>query len=182
MSIADRVTSLVSDGRLHLVEPLDASLEVKRVMVVSDDIQNMLDGPWSTSGLERRAGRLRADLEMFVRGQFLTVSMTPYQHKTAYMGLLEPPKRGFWDIRSRDPKPGLRVLGHFADVDLFVALVWHPRSVEVDGRSPLRNAQGLNWEFAKIQCEEMWQEMFPNHRPRIREKISDFISEDAILV
>ena len=95
-------------------------------MVVSDEVQELLDGPWSTGGLARRANRLRADLEMFVRGQVLGISMTPYRHKSAYMGLLDPPERGFWDIRSRDPKPALRVLGHFADVDLFVALVWQP--------------------------------------------------------
>ena len=151
-------------------------------MVVSSKIQALLDGPWSCDWLERRAGGLRADLEMFVRGQVLSVSMTPYKHKKAYMGLLDPPERGFWDIRSRDPNPALRVFGHFADVNLFVALVWHPRSVEVDGRPPLGSAQDLSWEFAKLECEEAWRDLFPNHAPRIREKISDLISEDAILV
>lgn len=182
MSISAQVQALVRAKRLHYVEPRDASLEVRRVMVVSDEVQKLLDRPWSTDGLARRANRLRADLEMFVRGQVVAVSMTPYRHKTAYMGILDPLERGFWDIRSRDPQPGLRVLGHFADVDLFVALIWHPRSVEVDGRPALGNARGLNWEIAKLQCEEMWQELFPSHRPRTGERISDLISEDTILV
>ena len=181
MSITDQISSLVSEGRLHLIEPLDISLEVKRTIVVSDEIQELIDGPWSTRSLGRRANRLRADLESFVIGQVVPISMTPYQHKSAYMGLLDPPNRGFWDIRSRDPNPGLRIFGHFADVNLFVALVWHPRSVEVDGRSPLGSARELNWEFAKLECEEAWQDLFPNHRPRIKEKISDLISEGAIL-
>lgn len=182
MSIAAHISSLVSDGRLHLIEPLDASLEVKRTMVVSDEVQELMAGPWSTLSLERRANRLRADLESFVMGQVVPVSMTPYQHKAAYMGLLDPPERGFWDIRSRDPNPGLRVFGQFADVDLFVALVWHPRSIQIDDKPPLGSARGLNWELAKLQCEEAWQDLFPSHRPRIREKISDLISQDAILV
>ena len=108
--------------------------------------------------------------------------MTPYRHKSAYMGLLDPPGRGFWDIRSRDPKPALRILGHFADVDLFVALVWHPRSVEVDGKPPLGEARGLNWEIAKLQCEEAWKELFPNHLPKTGEKIGDLIAENTFLV
>ena len=182
MSIADQIQALVRGGRLHHIEPVDPSLEVKRVMVVSNDIQTLLDGPWSSDWLERRAGSLRADLEMFVRGQVLSVSVTPYKHVRAYMGLLDPPEKGFWEIRSRDPNPSLRVFGHFADVNLFVALVWHPRSVEVDGRAPLGGARELSWEFAKLECEEAWQDLFPNHRPRIREKVSDLISEDAILV
>lgn len=83
MSIADQIQALVSGGRLHYIEPVDSSLEVKRVMVVSNDVQTLLDGPWSSDWLERRAGSLRADLEMFVRGQVLSVSMTPYKHKKA---------------------------------------------------------------------------------------------------
>ena len=39
MSIVDQVGSLVGVGRLHHIEPLDASLEVKRVMVVSNEIK-----------------------------------------------------------------------------------------------------------------------------------------------
>lgn len=85
MSITVQIGSLVSDGRLHLIEPLDVSLEIKRTMVVSDEIQSLLDGPWSTLSLERRANRLRADLETFVIGQIVPVSMTPHQHKTAYL-------------------------------------------------------------------------------------------------
>lgn len=182
MSITVQVQSLVNAKRLHYVEPLDASLEVKRVMVVSDEVQKLLDGPWSTGSLARRANRLRADLEMFVRGQVLGISMTPYKHKSAYMGLLDPPERGFWDIRSRDPQPGLRVLGHFAEVDLFVAMIWHPRSVDVDGRTPLGTSRGLNWEIAKLQCEDAWKDLFPNHLPKTGEKIGDFISENTLLV
>ena len=150
-------------------------------MVVTEDIQHLIDGPWKSQTLERRANRLRADLEMFVEGKHLTVSMTPYEHKTAYMGLLDPPKGGFWDIRSRDPRPSLRVFGHFAYVDWFVALAWRPRFVRIDGRDPLGDRKDIEWEFAKLECEEVWGKLFPNSKPRTGGQISDFISERAVL-
>ena len=182
MSIADHVQAQVCEGCLFHIEPLDPSSALKRVMVVSDEIWRLIDGPWSNKFLERRGNRLRADLEAFVKGDNLSISMTPYEHRVAYMGLLAPPERGYWDIRSRDPQPGLRVLGHFAKIDLFVALVWYPRSVEVDGRLPLKSSRGLNWEVAKLQCEEAWQKLFPSHMPQVREEISDLVSENTFLV
>lgn len=182
MSIVSRVRSLVGEGRLFQIEPLDSSLEVRRVMVVSGEIQELLNGPWSNDALQRRANRLRADLEAFVIGQIISVSMTPYKAGKAYMGLLDPPERGFWDIRSRDPNPGLRVLGHFAETDLFVSLVWHPRSVEFAGRPPLGDTKEPNWELAKLQCEEQWQDLFPGHTAKIGDTIDDLISEDKFLV
>ncbi|MCY4394914.1 MAG: hypothetical protein OXC10_07255 [Rhodospirillaceae bacterium] len=182
MSIINRIEDLVRDGRLSHIEPLDHSLAVKRNLLVSVGIRELIEGPWQSKTVERRAYRLRADLEAFAVGHVLGVSMTPYQHNNAYMGLLNPPERGFWDIRSRDPNPGLRVFGHFAAVDLFVALVWHPRSLEVDGRLPLGDNRGLNWEIAKLQCEEAWNSLFPNDLPKIGEKIGEFISENRILV
>ena len=60
------------------------------------------------------------------------------------MGLLAPREDAFWDIRSRDPRPGLRVIGHFAETDVFVALVWRPRSVVFEGRLPLGEVEGPN--------------------------------------
>ncbi len=182
MSIIDRVQQLVNDGRLSLVAPLDPGSEVRRIMAVSEDIQRILDGPWPDSSMERRAYRLRADLEAFVAGNVLAVSRTPYEHRSAYMGLLDPPEAGFWDIRSRDPKPGLRILGHFACADLFVALLWRPRSVPSGDRPPLGDARDLNWEMAKLQCEEAWKRLFPHHIPMTGGNLDDLISERKFLV
>lgn len=151
-------------------------------MVVSDEVRQLIDGPWPSDAMERRAYRLRADLESFVRGQVVALSLTPYAHKSAYMGLLAPTRDAFWDIRSRDPKPGLRVIGHFAEPDVFVALVWRPRSVVFEGRLPLGDVEGPNWDAAKSECREQWKALFPNHTPLIGETIGDYISENGLLV
>ena len=59
MSIPDRIESLVNSGRLHLISPTDPGREIKRTMAVSGEVQKLLDGPWESVWLERRANALR---------------------------------------------------------------------------------------------------------------------------
>ena len=44
-------------------------------MVVSPDVWQLLTGPWSDRSTERRGNKLRADLEAFVKGDFITLSL-----------------------------------------------------------------------------------------------------------
>ena len=57
-------------------------------------------------------GTLQADLELFAEGQ-------PIDPK--YLFLLYPPAEGVWEIRSIRPHPSIRVLGLFAQKDVFIA-------------------------------------------------------------
>jgi len=75
MSIINRIEDLVRDGRLSHIEPLDHSLAVKRNLLVSVGIRELIEGPWQSKTVERRAYRLRADLEAFAVGHVLGVSM-----------------------------------------------------------------------------------------------------------
>src|SRR5260370_28792640 len=97
-------------------------------MLFSAELKALLDGPWDHEELRYRAGRLRADLEEFTKGKHITVCLEPFAAKSAYMGRLAPVADGVWDIRSRDPSPALRVVGLFAETDVFIALRWAPRS------------------------------------------------------
>lgn len=169
-------------GHLFYIEPLDPSLAIRRIMVVSDDVRELIDGPWQDRTQEIRGNSLRANLEAFVTGDVIRLSMTPYRHGPAYMGLLDPPSSGHWDVRSRDPQPSLRVLGHFAELNVFVALVWRPRSKPFGNRAPLGNTKDLHWEIAKLQCDELWRDLFPEHAPKIGDTIDDFVSENKFLV
>ena len=107
--------------------------------------------------MERRAGRLRADLERFIKGQQIGLCLIPYQAATAYMGRLDRPKDEVWDIRSVDPSPGLRVFGRFAEVGLFIALLWAPRSKDLHWaeRKVLGKGTSLQWQFAILECQKM---------------------------
>jgi hypothetical protein len=108
-------------------------------MFISEEIKALLDGPWNNQDLRYRAGLLKADLEEFVKGSEILVCLEPFAAKAAYIGRLAPVEDGIWDIRSRDPSPALRVIGLFAETDVFVALRWAPRSrrIEWTAKPPL---------------------------------------------
>jgi len=180
MSIYDEIARHVEAGVLHPIEPLGKDATARH-MYVATDIWNLLEGPWESRTIERRAGRLRANLISFVKGDVIGVSLKPHEHEDAFMGLLAEPKHQVWDIRSRDPKPGLRVFGRFADTDAFIGFTWRPRSKDWASRKPL-GGHYLEWEFEKIECEKQWNSLFPNHPPKNGEHLREFISEKAFLV
>ncbi len=180
MSIRIEIARAVGDGRLFNIKPEILSDPVERTMVVSPEIQGLLAGPWENTTMERRCGRLRADLEAFVKGDIVNLALVPYQHRAAYMGRLDRPKDEVWDIRSRDPNPGLRLFGRFAEIDVFVALNWCPRSVEWAGEAPLGDTATLNWDFAILECQERWNALFPGHDPVHAEQADEYVSSNVI--
>jgi len=157
----------VAEERLFILRPWLESDPVVRTMVVSEEIKDLIEGPWEDISWEERCNKLRADLEEFVKGSVLAVSLTPHRHKTAYMGRLKQPRDEVWDIRSRDPKPSLRVFGRFADRDIFVALFWSPRSVKIPHtqRLPLGDRHSIQWNSAIRECKAEWRKLFPTYEP-----------------
>ena len=49
-------------------------------------------------------------------------------------------------------------------------------------KSPLGDKRSLNWEIAKLKCEEKWGDLFPEHQPKKGKKVNDFIRENTLLV
>lgn len=153
---------------------------VKRTMLLHPDLAALLGNLQDT-----RLQRLRGDLEMFIKGEELAVSMTPHEHKTAYMGLLAPETEGTWDIRSRDPEPGMRVFGRFVDRDAFVALEWALRSrrdPRWPEKQPLGSGKSLQYHYTQLEVIQRWNEMFPNWQPLIRSEIGELLSDKYHLV
>ena len=182
MSIHAEIAAHIAAGRLYPIRPVIPSDPVERTLVVAEDVNQLIEGPWENTAMERRANRLRADLEAFVKGDVIGISLIPFEHKAAYMGRLDKPEHEVWDIRSRDPKPSLRVLGRFGETDLFVGLVWRPRSVGWGKRKSLGEATSFEWEFAKLECEETWERLFPGRAPKHGADLHDYISDKAFLV
>jgi hypothetical protein len=174
MSIAQAIQQAINKRSLYLLEPEFKSDGVKRTMLLHPEIDRDLGLAYGIP----RLGRLKADLEAFVLGHEITMCMVPREHKPAYMGLLEPPDKGTWDIRSRDPRPGIRVFGAFADRDIFVALHWMPRSKPIPGfdKKPLMDDE-LNWQVAMIEAEGRWNGALPGLTPKIGGIPSDYLSE-----
>lgn len=122
---------------------------------------------------------------MFVKGQQLAVSVVPHEHKTAYLGLLAPKDEGTWDIRSRDPEPGMRVFGRFACRDTFVALAWALRSRRDHrwpDKRPLGSGNSLQYHIVQIEVMQRWDDLFPGCQPLIRSELGGLLSDKYHLV
>lgn len=169
MSIYDEITYWGKQARLFQVQ---SSLDepTKRHLYVSPEIQVLLDGPWSTAAWEGRCGYLRADLDRFVEGQSLDIAELPYKGKWSYMLRLHPPSHEVWEIRSRIPKPGLRLFGAFAGFDNFVALTWA-------SRAELGGPESRAWRDAIVACRTEWNNLFPAYRPLSGANFHDYLSK-----
>jgi hypothetical protein len=178
MSIHDEINARVGEAppRLfRLIRSLESDPE-SRTMFMSKEIQSLLDGPWISPDLQYRAGRLKGDLEEFIKGSTLTLCFEPFAAKTAYMGRLSPIGDSIWDIRSRDPRPSLRVVGLFADADVFIALRWSPRS-------RLGPRDSREWRDIVTQCKTDWTSLFSTYEPVKGDDLHAFFSEpDSIHV
>ena len=100
------------------------------------------------------------------------------------MGLLDPPADAVWDIRSRDPRPAIRIIGHFADTDLFIGLTWAPRSVPVpwSNRPPLGEGGSEQWKLIIRECKAAWRRLFPSYDPYSGDTIHDYISNGKVFL
>ncbi len=179
----DEIRARIGEERLSLLMPVFDSDPVVRTMVISNDIKSLIEGPWPDTPWERRCNRLRADLEAFVVGDVLALCLTPYEADSAYFGRLHRPEDEVWDIRSRDPNPGVRVFGRFAERDTFVALFWSPRSIEIpySQRFPLGTRNSIQWKNAIRECKAEWRKLFHNYQP-VHGDTHDVYVSNSILV
>jgi hypothetical protein len=145
-------------------------------MYISPELLSLLEGPWADVAQEIRANKLRADLDYFIEGGNIAIGQDPYKKKrTAYMVRLDPAYDEVWQIRSRDPKPGIRVFGRFADRDVFVALTWSERT-------PLGGPGNLAWIEAINLCKSEWRKLFPAYQPISGSDYNDYLSGGFFLV
>jgi hypothetical protein len=186
MSIRDEITARVGETppRLYRLERALKSDPESRSMFLSGELKTLLDGPWTDQELRYRAGRLRADLEEFIKGAQLAVCLEPFAAKTAYMGRLAPIEDSVWDIRSRDPSPALRVVGLFAEADLFIALRWAPRSRQVKWteKPPLGPRDSREWRDMIGQCKTDWRNLFHPYSPVQGDNVHAYISSSVHVV
>lgn len=186
MSIRDEINGRVGEvpPRLYRLERSLKSDPESRSMFLSEELNTLLNGPWSHEQLRYRAGRLRADLEEFIKGAQIAVCMKPFAAKSAYMGRLAPVEDGIWDLRSRDPSPSLRVVGLFAEPDLFIALRWAPRSRRVAWtvKPPLGARDSREWRDMIVQCKTDWTNLFHAYQPVTGDNINAYISDSVHVV
>ena len=157
------------------LEPTLPSDAVSRTMLLHEELQALLG---DSSSIDR-IGQLKADLEAFTRGKEISVSPSPYKHRTAYLGLLAPEQEGTWEVRSRRPGPGIRVFGRFPYQDTFVALTWGLRSrgdQRWPDKIPLGDRNSMQYQFCQISVDQRWKRLFPFHSPISGNTVSDLLS------
>lgn len=182
MSISDEISHRVNEGRLFPLTPMMPPEigALPRKMYVSKEIYDLLTGPWENEKWESRCGSLNADLDRFINGELITVAERPFvKGKTAYIKQLYRRYDEVWEIRSRDPAPGIRVFGRFAETDVFIATTWWLRE-------ELGGPKSRPWRDAMVGCKTEWTKLFPAHDPikngENDEYPSKYISSNTYLI
>lgn len=160
MSIYDHIEELKRTGRLFPMAPHSPGAAARRALLVNEELWNLLNGPWNTVEDEIRFMTLRAYLDIYTEGRALT---------PGFLFQLTQPSEEVWEIKAPRPRPGLRVFGRFADIDIFVAL--HHAS-----RDALGGWQSRVWRDAREICKSEWRKLFLTWEPFRGNSINDYVS------
>lgn len=88
------------------------------------------------------------------------------------MARVHPVTDEIWDIRSVDPKPGIRTLGSFAEKDTFIALTWEYRENLESSR---------DWENEIARAKEAWKKLFGSVPPFKGANLDEYLSNCRII-
>jgi hypothetical protein len=182
MSIQEEWKRRVSEKALFRLEFLVPGRPEKRTVLMSEEVFQLVSGPWSNDLMGDRCARLRVTLEGILAGDPLTVCWQPYRAESHHqIGRLDRVEEEIWDIRSAE-KPGLRVFFRFAATDVLVAFTCSPRSVPIPwlDRLPLLKRDSREWKRAKAECKREWAKLFPAHPPHTGVDIHAYLS-NAVL-
>ncbi len=170
------IAARVQSGELYLLMPEAKGVATNRVLLLTNTMRTaVVDGPWANEIEEiRLAGTLRADLERFVSGDVLRVSLGGRELATEDMKLLQDTYE-VWEFKSK-AKKGIRVFGRFAGYDVFVATHWQ-------GRRKLYAYGSYQWATEINKCRTEWANIFQIHAPHTGDIIDAYLSdaEDASL-
>lgn len=172
MAIRDEIKVLERDSRLFRLRPptLLPDQREKREIYVSEEINAKILGPWSDKSEEYRSGKVHADLLAFTYKHMMVVARNPRQGGASDMSRLVPPDREVWDIRCIDPKPGIRILGRFAEKNLFIGLTWEIRLY-------LKNFGSREWRNAIVKCVREWSLLFPAYSPLMGNYFDHYLTD-----
>ena len=156
MSIRTVIQAWAETGELDLLQPALVSSSRERWVFGSREVRAALLGPWECIENEVRLSRARAAIDTFIGGGWMSARMPPSKSVRAQIALLEPASDKVWEFRSRDPKPGVRIFGHFAEKDHFVALT-------VAFREQLDTEE--DWRREIERCKRQWRTFFSSYKP-----------------
>ncbi len=167
MSIRDEIKRHIASGELMELRHAIPGIRNERTIVISREVSGAIDiGRWSGRNRQRLA-RLCGDLDRFIGGDRVSVMLLPRPRPaTAYLKRLAPVTENVWEIRSCDPRPGIRVLGRFSEPNVFIGLAW-------DFREHLR---GSSWHQLQRHCLDEWQRLFTIFPAYHGQNANDYVS------
>jgi hypothetical protein len=174
MSIQAEILQRMSEGRLvALTQVLPGPPDQRQIFAVPS-VMRLFDGPWETPKQARRAGAARGLLEGFLRGDEIVGRWPPSKDVNTVIALLEPPVDNVWEFRIGHPRPGLRILGRFAERDVFIATNWLYREDFRDSSTGQDDQR--KWRDEVIRSKTIWMQLFPPYDAYSGSTLHDFIS------
>jgi hypothetical protein len=180
MSIQVEIAARVAEGRLFPLRQMLPQSDDKRRIYVTGPVAKMLDGPWSRPSFGRRAGVARALLESFLRGDLVVGRTPPSKSVETVIALLDPASENVWEFRVREPRPGARILGRFAEPDTFIATNWLNREDFLDPKTQQDDQR--RWRDEVVRCGAVWRQLFHSYEPYVGSTLHDFISNSRLPV
>ena len=156
-------------GALELAVPTMVLVAQVRPIYMTREVHDRVFGPEAEEAA--RMGFLEADLVRFINGDRITVARG--QEESCNLKPLTPVTGEVWEIRSRDPKPSLRVFGRFAAQDVFIA-------TNLEYRKFLGRIRSRNWAIEIGRCKAIWRRLFPFLDPHSGDHLIDYISSNVI--
>lgn len=159
-------------GELKLLTRQLPSDSSSRWVFCSKEVFDGLHGPWTTLGEATNMGRARGTLDAFITGRLVSVRVPPSKNVRAHLALLDDASEEVWEFRCRDPNPQIRIFGHFAEKDTFIAfLIRRKPDVVTDDE----------YLVAKEECKRQWRTYFPSYQPFSGSSAHDYVSNCAVL-
>jgi hypothetical protein len=157
LTIAD-VDAVCQAPGSQLHKAIFPGLPARRTLYVSDLVIARITGtsPGMDKKLKAKWLSCRALLEQFVDGGRITIKSKPKSR--GEMAILCPPEDEIWELRDVKPRPSVRILGSFVEMDVFIALAPYERS-----ELGAKGSEG--WTNALINYKTKWTELFDGHRP-----------------
>jgi hypothetical protein len=177
MSTRDAMNRLIQGGQIVHVPCQLRGVSSRRHVFLEASLHDRLAQAMTGSTKDdiRLAG-LWADLDRFTSGSVITVGGDPFNKgQTAFMARTHPVQDGIFDLRSRDPSPGIRLFGAFCETDVFLGLTWK-------WRHELGSRHDRLFDLAVLEATGVWDRLLPDCRRLVSDRIEDCISDDFIPV
>lgn len=172
MSIRKQIEDACDCGALRYLPPELGGADSERCIFVSEEVWDAAYSHHHEADpelAELYAG-MRATLDHYSMGGQIPVGWTPRRKDgAALVARVEPLDSRCWDFRCLDPEPGIRVLGFFAETNVFIALTWHYRD-------SLESSD--DWDGAITEARRLWDGLFSGP-PFKGSNVGDHISKNA---